>query len=64
VRSIALEAGLQNRKGKTQRLRRGCFGFALDRPAAVRSTAPKVRSIAPLQNRTKIPKKSVTRKFK
>jgi hypothetical protein len=62
VRSIALEAGLQNRK--TQRLRRGCFGFALDRPAAVRSTAPKVRSIAPLQNRTKIPKKSVTRKFK
>jgi hypothetical protein len=63
VRSIALEAGLQNRK-KTQRLWRGCFGFALDRPAAVRSTAPKVRSIAPLQNRTKIPKKSVTRKFK
>jgi hypothetical protein len=62
VHSIALEAGLQNRK--TQRLRRGCFGFALDRPAAVRSTAPKVRSIAPLQNRTKIPKKSVTRKFK
>jgi hypothetical protein len=42
---------------KTQRLWRGCFGFALDRPAAVRSTAPKVRSIAPLQNRTKILKK-------
>jgi hypothetical protein len=56
VRSIALEAELQNRKENTASLAR-LSDFALDRPAAV-------RSIAPLQNRTKIPKKSVTRKFK
>jgi hypothetical protein len=54
-RSIALEAELQNRKENTASLAQ-LSDFALDRPAAV-------RSIALLQNRTKIPKKSVTRKF-
>jgi hypothetical protein len=48
VRSIALEAELQNRKENTASLAR-LSDFALDRPAAV-------RSITLLQNRTKIPK--------
>jgi hypothetical protein len=56
VRSIALEAGLQNRKENTASSAR-LFDFALDRPATVRSIALEVRSIAPLQNKTKILKK-------
>jgi hypothetical protein len=48
VRSIALEAELQNRKENTASLV-WLSDFALDCPATV-------RSIAPLQNRTKIPK--------
>jgi hypothetical protein len=48
VRSIALEAGLQNRKENTASSA-WLFDFALDRPATV-------RSIAPLQNKTKIQK--------
>ena len=46
MRSIALEAGLQNKKENTGSSAR-LSNFVLDRPAAV-------RSIAPLQNRTKI----------